>query len=104
MNIATIVNKIRPIKKSRKVKTVKGNRVGNKSIMNIGILAYSQATTPKNTKPSEARTINFFFVDRSMSFIHNLSVNRGLTLQMLHAACGGWSLDRRETGTGESTT
>ena len=64
--------------------------------MNMGTEINNQATAPQNARPRDAKMINFFFVDRSMSFIHGLSVNRCFTLQMLHALKGGWSLDRRE--------
>ena len=93
--IAAIVSKIRPIKKRKKVKIRNGRKGGNRSIMNMGTEINNQATAPQNARPRDVKMINFFFVDRSMSFIHGLSVNRCFTLRMLHALTGGWALDRR---------
>ena len=82
--IAAIVSKIRPIKKSKKAKIRKGKKGGNKSIMNIGIEINSQATAPQSARPRDAKMINFFFVDSSISFIQSLSANRCFSLQILH--------------------
>jgi len=96
MGIAAIVSKIRPIKKRKKVKIRKGKKGGNKSIMNMGTAINSQAAVPQNASPRVAKMINFFFVDRSMSFIDNLSANGCFTLPMLLAVYRGWFSDRRE--------
>ena len=94
--IAAIVNKIRPVKKSKKAKIMKGKKGGSKSIMNRGTEINNQATAPQNARPRDTKTINFFFVDSSMSFIHSLSANRCFTWHMLYALRAGWYLDRRE--------
>jgi hypothetical protein len=79
------VRKSNPIRKTRKVKTERVIAPGRISITNSGFARKSHATIPQKVKPREAKRINFFFVDRSMSFIHNLSANRSITVQMLHA-------------------
>jgi hypothetical protein len=67
--IAAIVSKIRPIKKSNKVKIRNGKKGGNKSIMNMGTEISNQATAPQKPRPRDAKMIASLFVDRSMSFI-----------------------------------
>jgi hypothetical protein len=57
--IAAIVSKIRPIKKSKKAKIMKGKRGGNKSIMNMGTEINNQATVPQNVRPRDAKTSIF---------------------------------------------
>ena len=74
--MTAIVSKIRPIKKSKKAKIRNGKKGGSKSIMNMGTEMNNQATVPHNASPRVAKMINFFFVDRAMSFIHSLSANR----------------------------
>jgi hypothetical protein len=64
--------------------------------MNMGTAINSQATVPQNASPRVAKMINFFFVDRSMSFIDSLSANGCFTLPMLLAVYRGWFSDRRE--------
>ena len=64
--------------------------------MNMGTEINNQATAPQKPRPRDAKMINFFFVDRSMSFILSLSENGCFTLHMLYALKGGWYIDRRE--------
>ena len=76
---------------------MKGRKAGNKSIMNRGTEINNQATAPQSVSPRDAKTINFFFVDSSMSFIHYLSAN-----DVLPGTCymrlerGGISTDAKE--------
>jgi hypothetical protein len=85
------VSKISPIKKSKKAKIMKGKKDGNKSIMNMGTEMNSQATVPQKTRPRVAKMINFFFVDRSMSFIDSLSANGCFTRRYYLPFIGGGS-------------
>src|SRR5919109_1010216 len=93
--VPTKVRNSNPTRKTRKVKTERGMGSGRISITNRGLPRKSHATTPHKPRPRDAKMIIFFFVDGSMSFIHSLSVNKCITLHMLHALKGEWSLDRR---------
>jgi hypothetical protein len=95
-DIAAIVSRTRPIRKSKNAKIRNGKKGGNKSIMNMGTEMNNQATVPQNARPRNTKMISFFFVDGSISFIQNLSVDGCFTLPMLLASHRGWSPDRRE--------
>ena len=71
--VPTKVKNSSPIRKTRKVKTERGIGFGRISITNRGLPRKSHATVPQKPRPRDAKMINFFFVDESMSFIHSLS-------------------------------
>jgi hypothetical protein len=91
-----VVRQSNPIKKSKKAKTERGRIWGSASMTKIGTVRKSHVTIPQNTRPADAKMINFFFFDGSMSFIQSLSQDESITVQMLHAEQQGWFPDRRE--------
>src|SRR5574341_506465 len=64
-----MVRQSSPIKKSKKAKTERGRIWGSASMTKIGMVRKSHVTSPQNTRPADAKMINFFFFDNLMSFI-----------------------------------
>src|SRR6266487_5258881 len=78
--VPTMVRQSSPMKKSKKAKTERGRVWGSASMTKIGTVRKSHVTIPQNTRPADAKMINFFFFDGSMFFIESLFQDENITL------------------------